>query len=95
MNSWKARADWSDDQTMKNKKIPIEKTIGTGLTTLLAKNLKMIEMEDLPPPKERHDSDVSALVKLREVLGDEIKVVFKPDRTIDVYTANGIIQLTS
>ena len=65
-----------------NKKLPIEDTVGTGLPTLLANNLKMSEI-DLPEKGKRHDSDIEALPKIRKVLGPgKIMVTPKQDGTV-------------
>jgi hypothetical protein len=53
---------------LKSKKIPIEETIGAGLPTLLAINLKLVDGE-LPKKGKRHDSGVSSLPKILELFG--------------------------
>ncbi len=77
-----------------NKKVPIEETIGTGLPTLLAKNLKLIN-GDLPEKGKRDDSDVNSLPKIRHLFGKgKITVTPKPDGTVEIKTEGVIIILT-
>ena len=77
-----------------NKKVPIEETIGTGLPTLLAINLKLVA-GDLPEKGKRHASDVSSLPKIRDVFGKgKITVTPKRGRTVEIKTEGGIIILT-
>ena len=77
-----------------NKKIPIEETIGTGLPTLLAINLKLFDGE-LPEKGKRHDSDVSSLPKIRDLFGKgKISVTPKRDGTVEIKTEGGVIILT-
>ena len=52
-----------------NRTVALEDTLGTGLATLLAKNLRLIDI-DLPEKPYRLDSDSAALPKLREMLGE-------------------------
>jgi hypothetical protein len=79
---------------MINKKIQIEETIGTGLPTLLAINLKLAD-GDLPEKGKRHDSDVSALQKIRNNLGSgKITVIAKQNRSFEIKTEGGVILLT-
>ena len=51
-----------------NRTVALEHTLGTGLATLLAKNLRLIDIE-LPEKPYRLDSDIAALPKLKETLG--------------------------
>jgi hypothetical protein len=76
------------------KKVPIEETVGTGLPTLLARNLKLIDGE-LPEKGKRHDSDASSLPKIRDVFGNgRIFAIPKQDGTIHIKTEGGVIILT-
>jgi hypothetical protein len=75
-------------------RVPIEETIGTGLPTLLAINLKLIDGE-LPEKGKRHDSDVASLTKIRDLFGKgKIITALKPNGTIEIKTEGGIILLT-
>ena len=77
-----------------NKTVALEDTLGTGLTTLLAKNLRLIDVE-LPEKHYRPESDSAALPKLRETLGKgRISVTPKRDGTVRVTVPGGIIILT-
>lgn len=77
-----------------NRKVPIEETIGTGLPTLLAINLKLVERE-LPEKGKRRDSDASSLPKIRDVFGKgTISVTPKRDGTFEIKTEGGVIILT-
>ena len=77
-----------------NKKVLLEETIGTGLSTLLAKNLKLIDI-DLPEKSKRHETDADALPKIQNVLGKgKIMVIPKPDGTIHIKTQGGVIIMT-
>lgn len=62
-----------------NKNASIEKTIGIGLPTLLAINLKLVDGE-LPEKGIRHDRDTSSLPKIR-------------DGTVEIKKEGGIIIL--
>ena len=77
-----------------NKTVAIEDTLGTGLATLLAKNLHLIDI-DLPEKPFRLNSDTDALPKLRKALGmGKISVTPKRDGTVQVKVPNGVIILT-
>ena len=77
-----------------NRTVALEDTLGTGLATLLAKNLRLIDIE-LPEKPYRLDSDIAALPKLKETLGKgRISVTPKRDGTIRVKVPGGIIILT-
>ena len=77
-----------------NKKVPIEETIGTGLPTLLAINLKLVDLE-LPEEGKRRDSDASSLPKLRDVFGKgTISAIPKRNGTVEIKTEGGVIILT-
>ena len=77
-----------------NKTVALEDTLGTGLATLLAINLRLIDI-DLPEKPYRLDSDSAALPKLRETLGKgRISVTPKRDGTVRVTVPGGIIILT-
>ncbi len=75
-----------------NKTVSIDDTIGTGLATLLAKNLKLSEI-DLPEKEKRRDSDMEVLPKLRDLLGDNIKVKPMPDGSVQFRMKGGVIIL--
>ncbi len=76
-----------------NKNPLIEETIGTGLPTLLAINLKLVDGE-LPEKGKRHDSDTNSLPKIRDVFGKgNISVKAKRDGTFEIKTEGGIIIL--
>ena len=78
-----------------NIKVSIEKTIGSGLPTLLAINLRLIEGE-LPDKEERIVSDVDSLTKIRELFGnDDLIVNPKSNGNIEVKVKGGIIVLSS
>ena len=51
-----------------NKTVSLEETLGTGLATLLAKNLQLTDV-NLPDKSQRLESDSAALPKLRECFG--------------------------
>ncbi len=77
-----------------NKTAAIEDTLGTGLATLLARNLRLIDIE-LPEKPYRLDSDSAVLPKLREMLGKgRISVTPKRDGTVRVTVPGGVIILT-
>jgi len=77
-----------------NKKIPIEETVGTGLPTLLAINLKLVS-GNLPEKGKRYASDVNSLPKIRELFGKgKIAVTPKRDGTVEIKTEGGFIILT-
>lgn len=77
-----------------NKTVALEDTLGTGLATLLAKNLHLIDIE-LPEKPRRLDSDSAALPKLRETLGKgRNSVTPKRDGTVRVTVPGGVIILT-
>ena len=77
-----------------NKKIPIEQTIGSGLATLLAKNLKLADSE-LPEKEMRINSDVDSLAKIRDLFGEEkIIVIPKQNGAVEIKVKGGIIMLT-
>ena len=77
-----------------NKKVAIEETIGSGLPTLLAINLKLVA-GDLPEKGKRYASDVNALPKIRDVFGKgKITVTPKRDGTVEIKTEGGIVILT-
>jgi len=77
-----------------NKTVALEDTLGTGLATLLAKNLRLIDIE-LPEKPYRLNSDSDALPKLREMLGKGgISVTPKRDGTVRVTVPSGVIILT-
>ena len=77
-----------------NKTVALEDTLGTGLATLLAKNLGLIDF-DLPEKPYRLESDSAALPKLRETLGKgRISVTPKRDGTVRVTVPGGLIILT-
>ena len=77
-----------------NKTVFLEDTLGTGLATLLAKNLRLIDIE-LPEKPYRLNSDSAALPKLRETLGKgKISVTPKRDGTVRVKVPHGVIILT-
>jgi hypothetical protein len=78
-------------QLSKSKRI--EETIGTGLPTLLAKNLKLIDFE-LPTIGQRIEADTESLSKLRELLGNgRITVTAPGDQTFLVKVPGGMIIL--
>lgn len=77
-----------------NKKVSIEETIGTGLPTLLAINLKLFDGQ-LPEKGKRLDSDARSVPKIRDVLGKgKVLVTPKLDGTIEIKTEGGVIILT-
>ena len=74
-----------------NRTVALEDTLGTGLATLLAKNLRLIDI-DLPEKPYRLNSDYAALPKLRETLGKgRISVTPKRDGTVRVTVPVGVI----
>jgi hypothetical protein len=75
-----------------NETLSIEDTIGTGLATLLAKNLNLSDI-DLPEKEKRQDIDIEVLPKLISLLGSDIQVMSVPDGSIKFKTKNGIIIL--
>ena len=75
-----------------NKTISIEDSIGTGLATLLAKNLKLSYI-DLPEKEKRKTSDMDVLPKLQNFLGNNIKVTPLPNGTVQFKTNSGTIVL--
>jgi len=71
----------------------IEETIGTGLPTLLAKNLKLVDFE-LPAIGQRIEEDTESLSKLRELFGNgRITVTARDDQTFLVKVPGGKIIL--
>lgn len=71
----------------------IEETIGTGLSTLLAKNLQLIDFE-LPVSGQRIEADTESISKLRELFGKgRITVTTRDDRTFLVKVPGGEIIL--
>jgi hypothetical protein len=77
-----------------DRTMALEDTLGTGLVTLLAKSLGLIDTE-LPEKPYRLDSDSAALPKLRETLGKgRISVTAKRDGTVRVKVPGGVIILT-
>ncbi len=75
-----------------NKTISIDDTIGTGLATLLAKNLKLSDI-GLPEKGKRRDSDMEVLPKLRDLFGGNIKVTPMPNGSVQFRTKGGVIIL--
>ncbi len=76
-----------------NATVPLEKTLGTGIATLLAKNLHLIDRQ-LPEKPYRADSDSDAMDKLRETFGlGRMSVTLKRDGTIRVRVPGGLITL--
>ncbi len=76
-----------------NKNVSIEETIGTGLPTLLAINLKLVDCE-LPEKGKRYDSDTNSIQKIRDVFGKgNMSVKGKRDGTLEIKMEGGIIIL--
>ena len=75
-----------------NKTVSIGDTIGTGLATLLANNLKLSDI-GLPEKEKRQNSDMEVLPKLRDLFGDNIKVKPMRDGSVQFRTKGGIIIL--
>ena len=75
-----------------NKILSIDNTIGTGLATLLAKNLKLSDIA-FPEKEERRNSDMEVLPKLINLLGNNIKVMAMPDGSVQFKTKGSIIIL--
>jgi len=76
------------------KTVTLEDTLGTGLATLLARNLGLVDVE-LPEKGHRLKSDSDALIMVRETFGkDRISVVAKRDGTVRIRVSGGIIILT-
>jgi SEC-C motif len=73
-----------------NKTFQIEDTLGTGLATILANNLKISDIV-LPENEKRKDSDTEVLPKLIEILGDNIKITPMSNGSIQFKTKSGII----
>jgi hypothetical protein len=77
-----------------NRTVAIEDTLGTGLASLLAKNLRLTDIE-LPEKPYRLDSDSVAWPKLREMLGKgRMSVTPKRDGTVRVTVPSCVIILT-
>jgi len=77
-----------------NKTMALEDTLGTGIATLLAKNLRLMDIE-LPEEPYRLDSDSTALPKLRATFGEgKISVTPKRDGTVRIKVPAGMIILT-
>lgn len=71
----------------------IEETMGTGLPTLLAKNLQLVDFE-LPARGQRIEEDAESISKLRELFGNgRITVTARDDRTFLVRVPGGKIIL--
>ena len=80
-------------QLKSNKKVPIEETMGTGLPTLLAINLKLVS-GNLPEKGKRHASDVNSLPKIRELFGKgKITVTPRQDGSVEIKTEGGVVIL--
>lgn len=77
-----------------NKILSLDDTIGTGLATLLALNLKLSDI-DFPEKEKITDSDIEVLPKLKKLLGKNIKVMAMPDGSIQFKTENGLIIIES
>ena len=75
-----------------NKILSIDDTIGTGLATLLAKNLKLSDIV-FPEKGKRRNSDMEVLPKLMNLLGNDIKVMPMSDGSVQFKTKGGIIIL--
>jgi hypothetical protein len=75
-----------------NKILSIDDTIGTGLATLLAKNLKLSDIV-FPEKEKRRDSDMEVLPSLINLFGNNIKVIPMPDGSVQFKTNNGIVIL--
>ena len=72
----------------------IEDAIGTGLPTLLARNLKLVDFE-LPDQGHRDEKDTESLSKIRELFGKgRITVTAKDDGTFFIKVPGGMILLT-
>jgi hypothetical protein len=73
----------------------IEDTIGTGLPTLLAKNLKLVNFE-LPERAQRAKTDAESIPKLRELFGKgRIMVTARDDGSFVIKVPGGAIVLTN
>lgn len=76
-----------------NRTVNIEETLGTGLATLLAKDLGLTDV-DLPDKPHRLKTDSTPLPKLRECFGKgRISVTPKRDGTMQVKVPGGFIIL--
>jgi len=72
----------------------IEDVIGTGLPTLLARNLKLVDF-DLPNQGHRVKTDTESISKLRELFGKgRITVTARNDGTFLIKVPGGMIILT-
>lgn len=72
----------------------IEDTIGTGLPTVLARNLKLVDTE-LPDRGHRVETDTESISKFRELFGKgRIMVTARDDKTFLVKVPGGTIILT-
>jgi len=60
--------------------------------TLLAKNLKISNI-DLPEKEKRRDSDMEVPSKLRDLLGNSIKVKLMPNSGVHFTTKDSVIIL--
>ena len=71
----------------------IEEAIGTGLPTLLARSLKLVDFE-LPTRGRRIEVDTESLSELRKLFGNgRITVTSREDRTFLVKVPGGTIIL--
>jgi len=76
-----------------NRAVSIEETLGTGLATLLAKNMGLTDV-DLPDKPHRLKTDYAALPKLRKCFGKgRISVTPKRDGTVQVKVPGGVVIL--
>jgi hypothetical protein len=76
-----------------NRTVNIEETLGTGLATLLAKDLGLTDV-DLPDKPHRLKTESTALLKLRECFGKgRISVTPKRDGTMQVKVPGGFVIL--
>ena len=80
--------------TFNSNGVLIENTVGTGLPTLVAKNLGLIGDIKLPKKGNREELDFTSLKAIKNKFANEkITIHPKPDGSIGVKTKNGIIVL--
>jgi len=78
-----------------NKARSINEMVGTGIPTLLAINLKLMEGDFSSDRSLWRESDDRAIPKIRDTLGKgDIRVIPKADGTVHVRTKNGVIVMT-
>jgi len=79
-----------------NKTHSLSEIVGTGIPTLLAINLKLMEGGLSSDHALWRESDDRAIPKIQDTLGKgDIRVIPKADGTVQVRTKNGIIVMTS